>query len=206
MWAMLKIRPGRVVIALTPCPVEAVAAAFPTPIDPTALPMEYGLWEEPTVRTALTVATCSSGVDRLARARAGEAVRKCREERKHFTPRRKDAKDAKRTKLRLFASLCALAPWREIVHFFTPSDARGTRCVLGRTESRRPGSQRVSLLHGERRRGENAHSPGAGAGGEDPARRGIRIRKCIAADVSRDVQENKDTSRKMCWPASKSCH
>ena len=34
----------------------------------------------------------------------------------------------------------------------------------------------------------------------------IRIRKCIAADVSRDVPEKKDTSREMCWPASKSCH
>jgi hypothetical protein len=47
-----------------------------------------------------------------------EVVKECREEQKHFTPRRKDAKGAKRTKQLYFASLRALAPWREIFQSF----------------------------------------------------------------------------------------
>src|SRR5208283_5920674 len=56
-------------------------------------------------------------------AQANEAVKKCREEQKHFTQRRKVAEDAKKTKKLLFASLCALASLREIVYFFTASSA-----------------------------------------------------------------------------------
>ncbi len=54
---------------------------------------------------------------------ADEAVKKCREEQKHFTQRRKVAEDAKKTKKLLFANLCALASLREIVYFFTASMA-----------------------------------------------------------------------------------
>ena len=49
-------------------------------------------------------------------------------EQKHFIrqPTDKVAGDAKKTKELLFAHLCALAPLREIVYFFTPSNARAT--------------------------------------------------------------------------------
>jgi hypothetical protein len=56
---------------------------------------------------------------------ACEAVKKSREEQKHFTQSRKVAEGAKRTKQLSFASLCALASLREIVCFFTPSRAMG---------------------------------------------------------------------------------
>ena len=56
---------------------------------------------------------------------AQEAVKKLQDEQKHFTQRRKVAEDAKKTRKLLFASLCALASLREIVCFFTPSQAVG---------------------------------------------------------------------------------
>jgi hypothetical protein len=59
-------------------------------------------------------------------------VKKCWQEQKHFIrqPTDKGAKGAERTTQSFFANLCVLAPWREIVLFFPPSDARGTqRCV-----------------------------------------------------------------------------
>jgi hypothetical protein len=46
-----------------------------------------------------------------------EGVKKSLNEQKHFTPRRKVAKDAKRIKELFFASLCAQASWRENVYF-----------------------------------------------------------------------------------------
>jgi hypothetical protein len=64
--------------------------------------------------------------------RAIEAVRKCREEQKHFTQRRKVAEDAKKTKKLLFANLCALASLREIVYFFTASSRWVPNNPLGR--------------------------------------------------------------------------
>jgi hypothetical protein len=62
--------------------------------------------------------------------RAREDAKESRNEQKCFTQRRKVAEDAKRTKPLSFALLCALASLREIVYFFTPSDARATRCGM----------------------------------------------------------------------------
>jgi ABC-type multidrug transport system permease subunit len=52
-----------------------------------------------------------------------EAVQKSLKEQKHFTQRRKVQEGAKKRKQLLFASLCALASLREIVYFFTASEA-----------------------------------------------------------------------------------
>jgi hypothetical protein len=69
-------------------------------------------------------------------------VKKSPEEQKHFTQRRKVVEGAKKTKQLFFASLCALAPLREIVYFFTASCAVGydlppaTRANISRTLQR----------------------------------------------------------------------
>jgi hypothetical protein len=54
-------------------------------------------------------------------------VKKYLEEQKHFTPRRKAAKDAKKAKQSFIGNLCALASLREIVYFFTASECRAVR-------------------------------------------------------------------------------
>jgi hypothetical protein len=55
---------------------------------------------------------------------AKEAVKKSPNEQERFAQRRKVAEGAKRTMQLLFASLCALAPLREIV-FFHRFESRG---------------------------------------------------------------------------------
>ncbi len=60
------------------------------------------------------------------RSRAGEAVKKSGNEQKHLAQRRKGAETKQKIKELCIVNLCASASLREVVYFFTPSDARAT--------------------------------------------------------------------------------
>ena len=65
-------------------------------------------------------------------------MKKSWEEQKHLIrqPTDKVAKRAKKTKQLVVGNLCALAPLREIVYFFTASDARATPFPFGKKARR----------------------------------------------------------------------
>ena len=56
-----------------------------------------------------------------SKERKKNAAKEFLNEQKHFTPRRQVAEGAKKTKGWFLALLGVLAPWREIVYFFTAS-------------------------------------------------------------------------------------
>jgi hypothetical protein len=70
-------------------------------------------------------------------------VKKYLEEQKHFTQRRKAAKDAKKAKQLFIGNLCALASLREIVYFFTASGVWAGHCLVQSEISR----ARSPLIH-----------------------------------------------------------